>query len=156
MQWIKIPLVLAAVGVLIFLVRHRGRVEMRAGVRMLAIVLFLAAVVSIIEPDIPQRAAEVGVTRGTDLLLYVLVVVYVLTTLGLYFRVREGDQRLLRLARDLALERAERDAPWASEFPSGSAAGARRSLDGDTPAAAAVPSEVQQATAVGEDRSRAG
>ncbi len=97
----------------------------------------------------------VGVARGTDLLLYVLVVVYVLTTSGLYFRVREGDQRLRRLAREMALERAERDAPWASSS-SGSAAGARRSLDGDTPAAAAVPSEVQQATAVGEDRSRAG
>ena len=50
-------------------------------------------------------------TRGTDLLLYILVVVYVLTTSGLYFRVREGDQRLRRLAREMALERAERDAP---------------------------------------------
>ncbi len=112
MQWVKIPLVLAAVGVLVFLFRHRGRVEMRAGVRVIAFVLFVIAVVSIIIPGVPQRAAEiVGVARGTDLLLYILVVVYVLTTLGLYFRVREGDQRLRRLAREMALERAERDAP---------------------------------------------
>lgn len=112
MQWVKIPLVLAAVGVLVFLFRHRGRVELRAGVRVLAFVLFVVAVVSIIIPGVPQRAAElVGVARGTDLLLYILVVVYVLTTLGLYFRVREGDQRLRRLAREMALQQAERDAP---------------------------------------------
>ena len=93
-----------------FLFRHRGRVELRAGARVLAFVLFASAVVSIIDPDVPQWAAEtVGVARGTDLLLYLLVVVYVLTTLGLYFRVREGDQRLRRLARDMALERAERE-----------------------------------------------
>jgi len=112
MQWIKIPLVLAAVGVLVFLFRHRGRVELRAGARVLAFALFAVAVVSIIIPGVPQWAAEtVGVARGTDLLLYLLVVVFVLTSLGLYFRVREGDQRLRRLAREMALERAEREAP---------------------------------------------
>ncbi|MFL6166241.1 MAG: DUF2304 domain-containing protein [Ornithinibacter sp.] len=150
MQWIKIPLVLAAVGVLIFLVRQRRRVEMRAGVRVVALVLFLAAVVSIIEPDIPQRAAElVGVTRGTDLMLYVLVVVYALTTLGLYFRVREGDQRLRRLARDLALERAERDAPWARGLPS--APVHDEGVDEST-----TPSVEPPATILDDDRSRAG
>jgi len=113
MQWIKIPLVVSAVLVLVFLFRHRGRVGLRAGARVVAFALFAVAVVSIIVPDLPQWAAEaVGVARGTDLLLYLLVVVYVLTTLGLYFRVREGDQRLRRLARDIALERAERNAPW--------------------------------------------
>lgn len=118
MQWVKIPLVIAAVGVLVFLFRHRGRVELRAGARVLALGLFLVAVVSIIVPDVPQWAAEtVGVARGTDLLLYLLVVVYVLTTLGLYFRVREGDQRLRRLAREMALERAERESPPTAPAP---------------------------------------
>lgn len=112
MQWIKIPLVIAAVLVLVVLFRHRGRVELRAGARVLAFGLFVIAVVSIIVPDVPQWAAQtVGVARGTDLLLYVLVVVYVLTTLGLYFRVRESDQRLRQLAREMALERAEREEP---------------------------------------------
>jgi hypothetical protein len=110
MQWVKIPLVVAAVGVLVLLFRHRGRVELRAGARVLALALFAVAVVSIIVPDVPQTAAEaVGVARGTDLLLYLFVVVYVLTTLGLYFRVREGDQRLRRLAREMALDRAARE-----------------------------------------------
>ena len=118
MQWVKIPLVIAAVGVLLFLFRHRGRVELRAGARVLALALFVVAVISIIVPDIPQTAAEtVGVARGTDLLLYLLVVVYVLTTLGLYFRVREGDQRLRRLAREMALERAERESPMRTSAP---------------------------------------
>lgn len=123
MQWIKVPLVVTAVLVLVFLFRNRSRVELRAGARLLAFSLFGLAVVSIIVPEVPQRAAEaVGVARGTDLLLYVLVVVYVVTTLGLYFRVRESDQRLRRLAREMALERAEREQPPGSlrlDRPSG-------------------------------------
>ena len=112
MQWVKFLLVVAAVAALVVLFRHRSRVELRAGARVLAFFLFLVAIVSIIFPSVTQIAAEaVGVARGTDLLLYGLVVVYVLTTLGLYFRVREGDQRLLRLAREMALERAEREVP---------------------------------------------
>ena len=115
MQWVKFLLVVAAVAALVVLFRHRSRVELRAGARVLAFFLFLVAIVSIIFPSVTQIAAEaVGVARGTDLLLYGLVVVYVLTTLGLYFRVREGDQRLLRLAREMALERAEREVPPSS------------------------------------------
>ena len=117
MQWVKIPLVIAAAQRVLFF-PPPGRGGARAGARVLALALFVVAVISIIVPDIPQTAAEtVGVARGTDLLLYLLVVVYVLTTLGLYFRVREGDQRLRRLAREMALERAERESPMRTSAP---------------------------------------
>lgn len=113
MQWIKIPLVIAAVLIFIMVFRHRQRVELRAGSRLLALGLAVVAVVSIIDPDIPQAAANaLGVARGTDLLLYLLIVVFVLTTLGLYFRLRETDQHLRRLVRSIAIEEAiRRDGP---------------------------------------------
>lgn len=110
MQWIKVPLVVAAVVILVMVFRHRKRVELRAGSRVLVLVLAAVAVTSIIDPDIPQSMANLlGVARGTDLLLYVLIVVFVLTTLGLYFRLRDTDQQLRRLVRSLAIEKALRN-----------------------------------------------
>lgn len=109
MQWIKIPLVIAAVLILVMVFRNRHRVELRAGSRLLVLALAVIAVTSIIDPDIPQGMANfLGVARGTDLLLYGLIVVFVLTSLGLYFRLSETDQHLRRLVRSLAIEEALR------------------------------------------------
>ncbi|MEO7130605.1 MAG: DUF2304 domain-containing protein [Dermatophilaceae bacterium] len=109
MQWIKIPLVIAAVLILVMVFRNRQRVELRAGSRLLVLILAVVAVLSIIDPDIPQAIANfLGVTRGTDLLLYALIVVFVLTTLGLYFRLSETDQHLRSLVRAVAIEEALR------------------------------------------------
>jgi hypothetical protein len=119
MQWIKIPLVVAAILILVMVFRYRQRVELRAGSRLLALGLGAVAVISIIDPDIPQALANaLGVARGTDLILYLLIVVFVLTTLGLYFRVRETDHHLRRLVRSIAVEEAIRkDGPPGSEGP---------------------------------------
>lgn len=111
MSAIKIILILAALLLLLLAFRHRQRVGLKAGWRVLSVLLVLAAIVFVIDPDIPQTLAEaVGVTRGTDLILYVLIVVFFFTTLGLYFRSRENEQRLVELARAIAIEVAiERD-----------------------------------------------
>lgn len=125
MQWVKVPLILFAVLVLVALFRQRQRVEFRAGSRVLALVLVAAAVVSIALPGIPQHVANwLGVARGTDLILYLLVVVFVLTTLGLYFRLRETETEVRTLARTMAIERAV--AEGAPGEPVGRAAAADR------------------------------
>ena len=109
MSWIKVLLIASALLVLVVLFRHRNRVLLRAGTRLAAVALFLLAVVSIANPDIPQEVAQrVGVVRGTDLLLYLLVVVFTLTTLGLFFRLRETDDHVHQLARALAIQEALR------------------------------------------------
>jgi len=135
MQWIKIPLVVVALLLLVVLFRNRQRVELRAGTRLAAIGLVALAVASIIYPDLTQDAAQfLGVTRGTDLLLYILVVVFVFTTLGLYFRLRETDQRLLRLARALAIDVAVREGEPGSPRPSGPAQDGDELVVGEPPA----------------------
>jgi len=142
MQWIKIPLVLAALSILVIVFRHRQRVELRAGSRLLVVALAAVAVVSIIDPDISQAMANLlGVARGTDLLLYLLIVVFVLTTLGLYFRLHDTEQHLRRLVRSIAIEDAiRRDGPpgppSAAPGPTGGDDGASSSPDerGDTSA----------------------
>jgi hypothetical protein len=119
MTWIKIILILSFLAVLVGAFRNRQRVELRAGSRLGGLALCLIAMVSIVDPDIPQRTAEkLGVTRGTDLILYMLVVIFVLTSLGLYFRSRESDRRLLELARAVAINFAvQSDGPPGAHTP---------------------------------------
>lgn len=110
MQIIKPILIACFLLVLLSAFRHRGRAGLRAGSRLLALALGAAAIVTVADPDIPQALAErVGVARGTDLILYIFVVVFALTTLGLYFQVRESNVRLQMLARRVALSDAVRE-----------------------------------------------
>jgi hypothetical protein len=72
--------------------------------RVLAVLLLLAAAVAVLFPSILQWMANlVGVDRGTDLLLYVFVVVSVVVWLRLYRRTAVTDARIVELTRALAL-----------------------------------------------------
>ena len=114
---IKIVLILAIV-VMFWAFRNRSRVGLRAGARVAIIVLAVLAAVSIIQPSVAQWAAElVGVTRGTDLLLYLLVMVFAATSMGFYFRFRELERRLADLRRAQAI----RDAVSVQGMPRGAA-----------------------------------
>ena len=56
--------------------------------------------------DLTVVARWLGVSRGTDLLLYMLVVGFVFTTMSTYMRLREQELRYARLARAIALQNA--------------------------------------------------
>ncbi|MDX6326140.1 MAG: small rane protein [Nocardioidaceae bacterium] len=72
--------------------------------RLLATGLLLASALSVLFPDLVTAVARlVGVGRGTDLVLYVLVVVSAVTWLGMYRRVSDLESRLTRLVRSQAL-----------------------------------------------------
>jgi len=106
---IKPLLVVCFVGLLIWAFRNRARVGMRAGIRLVAALLTGFAVAAIVDPGLTQSLANaVGVTRGTDLLLYALVVVFAFTTMAGYFRYRELDNRLAEIARSQAIHEAVR------------------------------------------------
>ncbi len=107
MQIIKPILILCFVIVLIVVFRQRGRAGLQAGSRIAALLLGVSAIVFVIEPDIPQTLANmVGVVRGTDLILYILVVVFAVTSLGLYFGQRAAEVQIQQLARRVALSDA--------------------------------------------------
>jgi hypothetical protein len=88
-------------------------------VRRLGLLLFAAfAVFSILVPDVWNRIARfVGVGRGTDMVLYALVVAFLSYVVTTYLRFRDFEVRYTRLARRLALDEAARD------FPRGDTAG---------------------------------
>ena len=104
MTLVKILLIACFVGLFVWAFRNRAKVGLRAGLRVGAVLLTAAAIISILNPNILQALARfVGVARGTDLLLYVTVVLFVATTIGNYFRFREIERRLAETVRSDAL-----------------------------------------------------
>ncbi|MFT4165600.1 MAG: DUF2304 domain-containing protein [Microlunatus sp.] len=104
---IKPLLILCFVILLVFVFRQRSRAGLRAGSRIAALALAIAAIAFVLDPDIPQALAEfVGVGRGTDLVLYILVVVFAVTSMSLYFGQRAMQVQVQQLARRLAISDA--------------------------------------------------
>lgn len=107
MTAIKLILIVAILSLLVWAFRNRQRAGMRAGLRLLAVCVGAFAILSIADPAITTRLANlVGVGRGTDLLLYVAVITFGVSTVGLYIRSRRLEQRVNCLARALAINAA--------------------------------------------------
>ena len=105
---IQFLLIAAVVLLLVFFLRNHGTSRARASVKI-GFVLFLAfGIVAVLYPDtVTELAKSVGVGRGTDLVLYGLVVAFAFAMINTYLRFREWEQRQARLARALALRDAE-------------------------------------------------
>jgi len=103
---IQLVLIVVVVAVAVRLLRDRG--ARTQAVRRLGLLVFAAfAVWSILFPSVWNRLARlVGVGRGTDLVLYALVVAFFSFTLTTYVRFREFETRYTKLARRLALAEA--------------------------------------------------
>jgi hypothetical protein len=108
MKIVLIQLVLIVVVVLTAVRLLRDRGARTQAVRRVGLMLFAAvAVWSILFPSVWNRFARlVGVGRGTDMVLYALVVAFLSFTLTTYVRFREFETRYTKLARRLALDEA--------------------------------------------------
>lgn len=105
---IRLLLLGALAGAAILLLRGR-RTAFRLVVRRSSgIAVIVCGVVAVLWPGSTTAMAHlVGVGRGTDLVLYALCVVFLFVTITLYLRLREADDRFVRLARSVALLEAE-------------------------------------------------
>lgn len=104
---IKVILVALIVAALGWGLRHRDDVGLRAGRRIAALGLALLAVVAVLAPGTTTAAARaVGIGRGTDLVLYALVMTFVFSTAGLYFRCRDIERQLVQISRAVAIRDA--------------------------------------------------
>ena len=76
--------------------------------RLFTVALLTAGVVAVFFPRlVTQFAGQLGVGRGTDLLVYFLAVVSLLAWLSLWRRIYELEQRLVLLTRRSALHDAQ-------------------------------------------------
>lgn len=104
---IKVILLVAIAAVVTLWLRTPGGARHLA-LRRIAIALFtVLAVLSVLFPDTWNDAAElVGVGRGTDLLLYGFIVVFLASMVTTYRRFRDTEMRLTLLARRIAIDEA--------------------------------------------------
>ena len=104
---IKILLLGAIVLFAVLAFRGGSRASYRLLWRGYGVMVAAAAVLAVLFPDSLTRLAEVvGVGRGADLLLYVLVVTFLLTSVVLVRRVSALERRYVELSRALALQQA--------------------------------------------------
>jgi hypothetical protein len=124
---IQVLLIAVVVAVAARLFRSGG--ARSQAVRRIGLLLFAAfAVFTILVPDVWNRIAHfVGVGRGTDMVLYALVVAFLSYVVTTYLRFRDFEVRYTRLARRLALDEAARDFPHggATRSPEGPSGGGR-------------------------------
>ena len=105
---IKILLLAAIVLFAVMAFRGSRRASYKLLWRVYGVLVAAAAVVTVLFPDSLTVIAEaLGVGRGADLLLYVLVVTFMLTSVALFRRVGVLERRYIDLARTFALDRAE-------------------------------------------------
>ena len=105
---IQYLLVAASVGLLVLFLRRRGSARTAAGTKLAFVLFVIFGIYAALRPgDVQRLASWLGVGRGTDLLLYALVMVFTFATLNAYLRFKELELRYARLARAIALQHAE-------------------------------------------------
>ncbi|BBY51193.1 membrane protein [Mycolicibacterium arabiense] len=107
MNWIQALLIAAVITLLVYLLRSRRSAQARAWVKVGYVVFVIAAVYAILRPDDTTVLANwLGVDRGSDLLGYALIIVFLFTTLSTYMRFKDLELKYAQLARAVALEGA--------------------------------------------------
>jgi hypothetical protein len=107
-MWIKLVLLSAVAVLLVFFVRREHGVKLQANKRLAFFLFVIANVYAVLRPDDVSRVANlIGVGRGADLVLYLLVVAFVFIVINFYLKMKEAERRLTDLARAVALRDAE-------------------------------------------------
>jgi hypothetical protein len=108
LNWIQGLLITSIIALLVYLLRSRRSAQSRAWVKVGYLLFVMAAVYAVLRPnDTTVVAHWLGVDRGTDLMLYALIIAFSFTTLSTYLRFKDLELRYARLARAVALEGAQ-------------------------------------------------
>ncbi|MUM19568.1 DUF2304 domain-containing protein [Mycobacterium sp. CBMA271] len=106
--WIQPLLIVAVLLLLVYLLRSRSTAQAKAWVKLGFVVFVIAGVYAILRPNDTTTVAHwLGLGRGTDLMLYALIIAFAFTTLSTYLRFKDLELRYSRLARAVALRGAE-------------------------------------------------
>ena len=106
-MWIRL-LLLVSIASIAFALSRGGRGARHQAIRRLMVLAFAAfAGLSVLLPELWTRAAQsIGVGRGTDLLLYGLIVTFLGYMATSYLRFQDLQRQVTLLSRRLALDEA--------------------------------------------------
>ena len=106
-MWFQIILVLALLGIAVYLLRSTPSPRHLAIRRLVMLVGILAGIVVIIWPDLLTVLAQlVGIGRGADLLFYIAIIIGLLYIVNEYKRSVRLARLNTRLAREITLTEA--------------------------------------------------
>ncbi|GAB89293.1 DUF2304 domain-containing protein [Gordonia rhizosphera] len=112
MIWFQILAILGIVALVAFFIVHRGTARASAWVKLLFVAFVGFGVYAMLrQDDVTWVANKLGIQRGLDLVLFLLVIAFAFTTISTYLRFRELEIKYARLARAVALQAAERENP---------------------------------------------
>jgi hypothetical protein len=104
---VQVLLLLTMVLLCFYFLTNRRKARARAGVKVGFAIMIIGAIWAVFRPeDVTAVAHWVGIGRGTDLMLYVLIIAFAFTTLSTWIRFREQELRYAQLARAVALQNA--------------------------------------------------
>jgi hypothetical protein len=104
---IKLLLISGALVFGVLVLRERVYGQHQALRRLLGIGVVGVGVCAVIWPNLTTIVANaVGIGRGTDLVLYILVMVFLFTTVAMYQRMHHLETRLIELTRATTLRDA--------------------------------------------------
>ncbi|RAJ38844.1 hypothetical protein K353_03944 [Kitasatospora sp. SolWspMP-SS2h] len=107
--WIQLLLLLGTGTLVLTFVRRWDRAHTRAWKRMAFAAFIIANVYAVFRPqDVTWVANQLGVGRGTDLVLYLLVIAMAFMTLNSFMRFRSLEAKLTDLARAIAVNDGQR------------------------------------------------
>lgn len=99
------------VGVLVVLIKfltYSDSSKIQAWKKIIMLSITIMAIVFIFSPDLLNGAAHsLGVGRGTDLLLYVLTLVFIFSQLNNYIKDKEEHKKIVLLARKISILEAQ-------------------------------------------------
>jgi hypothetical protein len=105
---IKVLLVAAALGFGLLVLRERSPGHHQLIRRAAGLIVVALGIVAVLWPMSTTYVANaVGVGRGTDLVLYVLVMVFVYNAVAVSQHLHQLEQKITLLTRELAIERAK-------------------------------------------------
>lgn len=118
---VQIVLVLAVIIVSLALMRGGSNARHLAIRRIMLVIFAVVAALSIFFPELLTMLARfLGIGRGTDLVLYGLVVSFMVFMATTYQRFRHMETTLTQLSRRIAIDETPR--PWLKEAPQASSA----------------------------------
>lgn len=94
------------VGFLVFILRFLVNTSSKAKAwqKILGILFVLVAIFVIMFPNTTNDIAhKVGVSRGADLLLYLLTLAFIFVCLNLYLKEKQDQRKIVELTRKIAL-----------------------------------------------------
>lgn len=108
--WIQILLLVAVAAVTVLLTRSTADARHQAVRRLLLVAFAGVAVLSVLFPAwVSWVAARVGVGRGTDLILYALVITFLGYVATTHRRMNALSRQITVLTRELSLQRARNE-----------------------------------------------